>query len=392
MNRPMNRIRLTAKDVQVGDSLPYAVYDALGMLMLREGCVIGSEKQLKSLLSKGMYIQRPSRGRRFVNTQASAEERPDVGEVRVYRRMDEFRFRVRVLLKRISATQQEHPGVIQSIYNMAQELHDICVNYQDIAVLAVHLFYHDDYLADHPLHAAILGDIIATQLGMADEQRLSLVCAALTHDVGLVPVMSQLARPEELDETQNKLVKEHPQVGVAMLRTLGVSDSVWLQAVEQHHERIDGSGYPQGLANGEISQCGKILMAADVYSALVRNRPYRSEVFKRNALNTILQLSNAAQLDRQVGKTLIKIIGLYPPGTLVRLEDERIAISIARGISVYKPELMVIGNKLGNPLPQVHPVGAEAIVHEVSPSKYRGLYPLVEKLMDPMQRKKLTVT
>ncbi|MEO5343496.1 MAG: HD domain-containing protein [Gammaproteobacteria bacterium SHHR-1] len=385
----MNRIRLTAKDVKVGDSLPYAVYDALGMLMLREGQVIGSEKQLKNLLGQGMYVQRPERDRGIAIASASGKERQDASEVQVYRRMDEFRFRIRSLLRRGSEAKQAQPSIVQSISNMALELHDICVNYQDIAILAVHLFYHDDYLADHPLHAAIMSDILATRLDLAEDIRLSLVCAALTHDIGLVPVMGELSQSHELDEFHQRLVEQHPQTGVRMLHGLGVIDPLWLETVAQHHERMDGSGYPQGLTRDGIGQGARILMVADVYSALVRNRPYRSEVFKRNALDTILQLSNSSTLDRPAAKTLIKTIGLYPPGTLLKMKDERIAVSLARGASVYQPELMAIGNREGNPLPQVQPAQADDILHEISPSKYRGLYPQVERLLDPAQRKRL---
>jgi HD-GYP domain-containing protein (c-di-GMP phosphodiesterase class II) len=377
----VDRIRLTAQDVEVGSSLNYAVYDAMGKLMLREGCAIANTRQLNNLLKRGMYIERP-RDRHdfggFSNHRAENDHQPLSAHVR----MSEFRDRIRSILRRICSERQERPGIIVAIGNIAQELHDICQNYQDTAILAVHLFYHDEYLADHPLHATIVSDIVATQLGIDDDDRQSLLCAALTHDIALVPHMGALNQHEKLNAAQVKLIQEHAQQGVEKLKELGVQDAVWLEAVALHHERMDGSGYPDKLAGEAIPISARILMAADVYSALVRNRPYRNEVFKRNALEILLELSNSGQLDRQVTQTLIKAIGLYPPGTLLRLKDKRIAVSIARGSDVYKPKLMLIGNHNGNPLPRTKEVSYAEIEQEISPSKYRGLYPVVDKLLD----------
>jgi PAS domain S-box-containing protein/putative nucleotidyltransferase with HDIG domain len=133
----------------------------------------------------------------------------------------------------------------------------------------------DPYVADHSQRVAKLACAIARELGLAKERIEGLRMAAMLHDIGKVAIPAEiLAKPGRLSETEFKLVQAHPQVAVD---TLADIDFPWpvREIILQHHERLDGSGYPQGLTGGDILLEARILGVADVVEAMAHHRPYR---------------------------------------------------------------------------------------------------------------------
>jgi response regulator RpfG family c-di-GMP phosphodiesterase len=145
----------------------------------------------------------------------------------------------------------------------------------------------DPYTAGHERRVAALACTIAKDLGCAEHQMRGIQVAAFVHDIGKIALPAEiLSKPSKLNDLEYSLVKAHPQVGFDILRKI---EFVWpvAEATLQHHERLDGSGYPQGLKGGEALLEARILAVGDVVEAMVSHRPYRAALGLEKALAEI---------------------------------------------------------------------------------------------------------
>jgi len=137
------------------------------------------------------------------------------------------------------------------------------------------LVARDPYTAGHQLRVASLVKVIGAQLGLDADMLKGLYVASLIHDIGKISVPSEiLSKPGKLSEIEFDFLKEHAQVGYDILKDIEFPWPV-ADAVLQHHERLDGSGYPQGLRGEDIILEARILAVADVSEAMLSHRPYR---------------------------------------------------------------------------------------------------------------------
>ena len=151
----------------------------------------------------------------------------------------------------------------------------------------------DPYTAGHQRRVADLARAIATEMGLSQEQVNGIRMAGSIHDIGKISVPAEiLSKPGRLEETEFKLIKIHPKYAYEILKPIEFPGPV-AQAILQHHERIDGSGYPSGLKNEEILIEAKILAVADVVEAMVSHRPYRPARSLDQALEEITKNSGA---------------------------------------------------------------------------------------------------
>jgi putative nucleotidyltransferase with HDIG domain len=149
----------------------------------------------------------------------------------------------------------------------------------------------DPYTAGHQRRVAELARAIAREMGLPEWQIMGIHISGLLHDVGKVAVPTEiLSKPGKINQYEFSIIKNHPQVGYEILRRI---DFPWpvTKAVLQHHERLNGSGYPQGLAGEDIILEAKILGVADVVEAMSSHRPYRPALGLERALQEISQAS-----------------------------------------------------------------------------------------------------
>jgi hypothetical protein len=159
-----------------------------------------------------------------------------------------------------------------------------------IHALASAVEMRDPYTAGHQRGVAQLACAIAKEMGLAEEQIEGIRMAGLIHDIGKINVPAEiLSKPGTLNGLEFGLIKTHPQVGHDILN--GTLEFPWpvAQIVLQHHERMDGSGYPQGLSGEEILLEARILGVADVVEAMASHRPYRPALSVSQALEEISQ-------------------------------------------------------------------------------------------------------
>jgi HD-GYP domain-containing protein (c-di-GMP phosphodiesterase class II) len=157
------------------------------------------------------------------------------------------------------------------------------------------------------------------RLGWDASRTRTLVKAALTMNVAITDVQGRFAAVGHLTERQRDQIRAHPQEAVQALRAGGVEDEVWLRAVEQHHERAGGSGYPMGLQ--EVDETAMALRMADVFMAKISPRVERAALSVQDAAR---QMYAEAQ-GHPSAAAIIKEYGIYPPGNVVKLASGELA-------------------------------------------------------------------
>ena len=156
-----------------------------------------------------------------------------------------------------------------------------------VAALGATTELRDPYTAGHQRRVAELACAIALELGWDETRLKSLRIAARLHDIGKIILPAEiLAKPGRLSETEMQLIRQHAAAGAEVVSSIGFEQNV-AEMIRQHHERLDGSGYPAGLHDGEILPEARILAVADVVEAMISHRPYRPALPIEVALNEI---------------------------------------------------------------------------------------------------------
>jgi len=152
-------------------------------------------------------------------------------------------------------------------------------------------YFADDYKIDfHSIHVAIYAVHLGYFLNLNDNELLSLGIAGLLHDIGLLRVNKNiLEKDSELNLKELEIVQQHPKQSVEMIAHNHIHNPYIIDAVKHHHERYDGSGYPDKLHANEISQLASILAICDVFDALTNNRPHRKKYSYFEALKLMMK-------------------------------------------------------------------------------------------------------
>lgn len=186
----------------------------------------------------------------------------------------------------------------------AQEVVTLLEN--SVELLAYTVEIRDPYTAGHEKRVSALSVAIAKAMGLDEERIRGLRLAATVHDIGKIQVPAEiLVKPGPLSDIEKRLVKEHPTVGYNILKQI---DYPWpvAEAVWQHHERLDGSGYPRGLIGNEIILEARIIAVADIVESMFSHRPYRPALGLDAAFAEVQRLS-PVQLDRNVVQACLDV-------------------------------------------------------------------------------------
>jgi putative two-component system response regulator len=203
-----------------------------------------------------------------------------------------------------------------------RQYHDMLVG--TIQAIAMTEEKRDPYTAGHQLRVAQLADAIAEAMGLDKDAREGLRLGAMIHDIGKIYLPSEiLNRPGKLSDIEFAMIKTHPEVGREITAKV---DFPWpvAEMIHQHHERLDGSGYPQGLKGDAILLEARILAVADVAEAMTSHRPFRPSLGLDAALDE-LRKGRGILFDHQVVDTFITLV-----------TDGRLTYDEQNGLSVQK--------------------------------------------------------
>jgi HD-GYP domain-containing protein (c-di-GMP phosphodiesterase class II) len=176
------------------------------------------------------------------------------------------------------------------------------------------------YIVIHTAKTAILSLAIGMQMKLPPHKLIELGMAALLHEIGMIRLPPQLYMSNRiLTPEEKRAITAHPIIGYKILKTFSFPVSVCLTVLE-HHEHIDGTGYPRQLSGDQISLSARILAVAGSYAALVSKRPYRPGKDGHSSILDLLR-GKGTQYDENVLKALIFVVSLYPIGTYVQLAN-----------------------------------------------------------------------
>jgi HD-GYP domain-containing protein (c-di-GMP phosphodiesterase class II) len=199
----------------------------------------------------------------------------------------------------------------------------------------------DDYTYMHSVAVCALMIALARRLGLDEVQTRDAGMAGLLHDLGkaMIP-MAVLNKPGKLTEDEFSLVKTHPEEGYKLLlKGKGIS-KVTMDVCLHHHEKIDGTGYPRGLNNGTISLYAKMGAVCDVYDAITSNRPYKAGWDPAESIKQMAEWKG--HFDPVVFQAFVKSLGIYPVGSLVRLESGKLGVIIEQSEqSLLTPKIRI---------------------------------------------------
>ena len=192
----------------------------------------------------------------------------------------------------------------------------------------------DNYTFQHSIDVCILSVVMGINKQLKYSLLYDLALAAVYHDIGKMHINQRiLEKRGPLTASEYAEIKEHPVLGVEHIKKMGIKQSHILTGILHHHERYDGTGYPNALTDQKISLFGKIIAIADVFDAIVSERPYKHAMPPSEAVEYIMANANQ-HFDMEVSKLFISSVAAYPVGVTVRLSNGNIGV-VAENYSGY---------------------------------------------------------
>lgn len=318
----MTSHRVIASEIRVGHPLPWNVFDANGLLLLRRGYVIDTKKALDRLVEDGLYLSELDSSQ-YKDGQQSAKP-PEPEKPSALQLLLDARRLFGLPIQDLN-TVRDFPARVRRI---AQLVNQACETNADVAIATILLLQDHSYTVRHHINTSIIANLISRAMSLADDEVLLITAAALTMNVSMYEVQDKLNEVKgPLNDKLRGLIAAHPEQSQQRLRKLGVENPLWLRCVEHHHECENGAGYPKGLSGEQIEHGAKIVSLADRYCAQVSVRNYRSTRAPGNVLKDIY-LEKGEEINATVAAHLIRIVSIYPPGTIVRLRNGEIAVVV----------------------------------------------------------------
>jgi HD-GYP domain-containing protein (c-di-GMP phosphodiesterase class II) len=324
--------------VKPGVPLPFNVRQSDHTLLLARGQVLETTARVEALFDRGMLVDITElQSPRDSVLSTSAAQLPKVWEQLFHRTSEALQA---PLGERFDTVVEE---VAQPLLALVEREPDLAI----FQVLRQHGNVHIQYGVNHSIHCAIAAALAAQRLGWNEGAVHRAVKAALTMNVSMLELQGQLAsQATPLTDDQRSAIHSHPMQSVHQPELAGISDPEWLQAIAQHHETGDGSGYPAGLR--EVTPLAALLHQCDVYTAKLSPRRSRDSMTADVAARSLFKTNSGDPM----AAALIKEFGVYPPGSFVRLVSGETGLVIGRGPSAHTPRVSIVTDSRGATLPK----------------------------------------
>ncbi|NVK37159.1 MAG: HD-GYP domain-containing protein [Gammaproteobacteria bacterium] len=244
----------------------------------------------------------------------------------------------------MSSAKSGHAIDITPFENMADNFMDSVVRNQNALACLSRIREKDNYLMEHSVNVAVLMSILGKHLQLDREYLHQCVTGALLHDIGKIMIPdSVLHKPSKLTDEEYDIMKRHASYSQKILKRNERFTQVSINVAAQHHERMDGQGYPNGLSGDAISPEARMASVVDIYDAITADRVYHKGMPPSTALKRMLEWSGA-HLDKNYVHSFIKAIGVYPVGSFVKLSNHTAGVVIEENTDSLKPVVKVIYN------------------------------------------------
>ena len=320
----VKRIFMRTRSLQNGMKIDQAIVDRRGRILIARGAVM-DEYLIDSLLKlgiNGVYIR-------------EGEEDPEEEKISLLAQsvIEKTRVEDRAKVKLTGSVKKRVAEGIQYLYNNTEtqdfadatdqitgELMRAISDNEAIAVDISTLKISDEYTFKHSVDVATMAMIVAKQHGLNNREVYEIGIAGLLHDLGKSKIPNEvLNKPGRLTDEEFAIMKQHSVYGYEILKEKEGYSPAILLGVLQHHEKMNGKGYPMGVSSEKMHLFAKILSIVDIYDALVTERSYKKAFSQRDAVEMIMSMTQ--ELDFGVMKSFLESMILYPVDTIVQLSN-----------------------------------------------------------------------
>lgn len=317
---------MRTKQLEPGMKIAQVVVDRMGRNFVESGTVL-DEYTIQSLLKLGVmsvYVEDGECEQINPDKILSTEAKKNVEKLRTEDRSkvnlsDSVRKRVSEGIQFIysNANSDEMASATDSI---AGELMSAITANDAIAIDISTLKTSDEYTFKHSVDVATISMVLAKQQGLSQKEIYEIGVAGLLHDVGKTKIPQEiLNKPGKLNDDEFAIMRSHSAYGYNMIKDRPEFNNAICLGVLQHHEKINGRGYPLGFESEKICPYAKILTVADIYDALVTERPYKAAYSQRDAVEMIMSMTS--ELDMTAMKSFLESMILYPVDSIVSLSN-----------------------------------------------------------------------
>lgn len=384
-------IPLPTRTLRLGMTLPYDLFDANGKLLFARGQVLRDSPLVRSLVDGGAWVNSADtmEYQRALAHRLDTMVMQDVPLSDIVKADGSFRLDTLAPTKVELGPREAWSNLLLHTHSLLREADPVdftarLAALRDTALKRLHahpdatlmlLIFESsqefgDYSARHALLTLLLCDLVAQQMQLAPELRSALQGAALTMNYGAGPAHDRLANQlDAATPAQRQALAAHGDRAAQRLAQVGVTDPVWLTAVRLHHEA--GPGPLGSRSDGE--KLARLLRRIDLFGARLSPRRSRQAMSGAAAARAVF-LDELGQPD-EAGAALIKTVGLYPPGSIVRLANGEVGLVFKRGFSANEPLVAALigksGSPLSNPVPRDTRLAAQAISASLAPADFK---------------------
>lgn len=347
----ITRRLVRTRQLQPGMKIDQAVVDKSGRNLVQRGSILDNYV-IDSLLKMGVmmvYIQSGEETAGDIEKSISPQARKQIERLHTDDRSkvelsDSVKTRVAEGIQFIYSN-TESKELADATNNIASNLMNAINSTDAIAVDISALKTSDEYTFKHSVDVATMSMILAKQQGLSQKQIYEIGIAGLLHDIGKTKIsLDILNKPARLTDEEFAVMKQHPVFGYRMIKDRDEFSNEICMAVLQHHEKMNSKGYPVGFPSDKITPYARILTIADIYDALVTERPYKSAFSQRDAVEMIMSMTG--ELDLTAMKSFLESMILYPVDSIVELSNGEKA-KVVRNNPHYILRPTVVGIKSG---------------------------------------------
>ena len=234
---------------------------------------------------------------------------------------DNRRKAVMALKSAVTAYQKTKVLDIQPLKKVLRELVVEIIRNRDSMIHQLDMRTYQDYIYAHSVNTCVLSVLIAVNLDYPEGKLTDLALGTMLHDVGMMMLPDALLmKMGNLTPEESKQVQQHPEDGFNILRTVREIPITVAHIAYQHHERVDGKGYPRNLTADKILEVAKVAAVADTFDALVSDRPYRKGMVPHEAYEVMMALADS-YVDRDILHLFLTHVAIYPVGAVVQLDN-----------------------------------------------------------------------
>lgn len=291
------------------------IFNADGKILLSNGVKLNATylARLKALGYENLYVYRDGEEIRDFSTPISDQT------------MREALQGVKASFTKASQEQQLNVRQVNDVVNYI--LDEILTN-PSVLYNLMDLKNHDNYYYQHSVNVCVISTLIGKKLGLARDRMKDLTTGALLHDLGMVCVDPRtLAQPRRLSDEEAASVREHTNYGFRLIKSERDLSILVAHVAYQHHERMDGSGYPKGIAGDDLHLYGRIVGVADSYETMTTGRIYRKALWSHEAIRQ-LKAEAPEKYDPEVVAAMETSIAYYPVGSVVVLNTHEEAVVV----------------------------------------------------------------